>query len=146
MTDTSWLGPAIDVRPLLAEQQAAFIDLLRRLDTDDAGHERFVGVPTVSQVLQMLAQFARDGGAKDVELPVLRHQVAVLRGQVHRSELRPEDRMVLAALSRLLPRAAGRRSSSPQSPSCACAVNCSPGTGPIRIPDPHGRRSPSRNP
>ena len=31
MTDTSWLGPAIDVRPLLAEQQAAFIDLLRQL-------------------------------------------------------------------------------------------------------------------
>ncbi|MFI7639562.1 maleylpyruvate isomerase family mycothiol-dependent enzyme [Nonomuraea sp. NPDC049400] len=35
MTDTSWLGPAIDVRPLLAEQQAAFIDLLRRLDNGE---------------------------------------------------------------------------------------------------------------
>lgn len=35
MTDTSWLGAAIDVRSLLAEQQAAFIDLLRRLDTDE---------------------------------------------------------------------------------------------------------------
>src|SRR6266540_196891 len=35
MTDTSWLGPAIDVRPLLAEQQAAFIDLLHRLNTDE---------------------------------------------------------------------------------------------------------------
>jgi hypothetical protein len=32
MTDTSWLGPAIDTRPVLAEQQTAFIDLLRRLD------------------------------------------------------------------------------------------------------------------
>ncbi|HEY8472600.1 MAG TPA: maleylpyruvate isomerase family mycothiol-dependent enzyme [Natronosporangium sp.] len=31
MTDTSWLGPAIDVRPVLAEQQAAFIDLLQQL-------------------------------------------------------------------------------------------------------------------
>ena len=29
MTDTSWLGPPIDVRPLFARQQAAFIDLLR---------------------------------------------------------------------------------------------------------------------
>jgi hypothetical protein len=28
MTDTSWLGPLIDVRPLFARQQAAFIDLL----------------------------------------------------------------------------------------------------------------------
>jgi hypothetical protein len=31
------------------------------------------------QVLQMLSQIARDGGAKDVELPVLGNQVAVLR-------------------------------------------------------------------
>jgi hypothetical protein len=29
------------------------------------------------QILQMLTQLARDGGAKDVELPVLRHDVAV---------------------------------------------------------------------
>jgi uncharacterized protein (TIGR03083 family) len=35
MTDTFWLGPAIDARPLFARQQAAFIDLLRQLDTHD---------------------------------------------------------------------------------------------------------------
>ena len=56
------------------------------------------------QILQMLTQLARDRGSTDVELLVLRHQVAVLRRQVHRPKLQPADRTVLAVLSRLLPR------------------------------------------
>jgi hypothetical protein len=55
------------------------------------------------QVLRMLTQLARDGGAKDVEILVLRHQVAVLRRQVTRPDLQAVDRVVLAVLSRLLP-------------------------------------------
>jgi uncharacterized protein (TIGR03083 family) len=35
MTDVSWLGPPIDVRPLFGTQQAAFIDLLRGLDAGE---------------------------------------------------------------------------------------------------------------
>jgi hypothetical protein len=42
--------------------------------------------------------------ADTVEIVVLRHQLAVLYRQVHRPRSTPVDRMLLAALARLLPR------------------------------------------
>jgi hypothetical protein len=41
---------------------------------------------------------------KDVEIAVLRHQLAVLRRQVARPRYTPSDRILLATLAQLLPR------------------------------------------
>jgi hypothetical protein len=97
------------------------------------------------QVLQMLTQLARDGGAKDVELLVLRHQVAVLRRQVNRPDLQPADRVVHAARPGCCRARAGQRSSLPRRPCCAGTGNSSPGTGHTHTPSRAGPRSPRRS-
>jgi putative transposase len=56
------------------------------------------------QVMGWLALLARSSAARDVELLMLRHEVAVLRRQVARPPLDWAERAVLAGLARLLPR------------------------------------------
>ena len=58
----------------------------------------------LGHVLRLLVLLVRGDRAKEIEILALRHQVAVLRRQVHRPDLGDGDRVLLAALSRLLSR------------------------------------------
>ena len=55
-------------------------------------------------VLQLLFLRFRSTASKDLEIVVLRHQLAVLRRHVRQPAFRAADRMFLSAASRLLPR------------------------------------------
>src|SRR6266545_3173142 len=55
-------------------------------------------------LLELLLLLARSEQRKEVEILLLRHELQVLRRQVARPQLRPADRVVLAALSQALPR------------------------------------------
>src|SRR6266496_1820240 len=72
-------------RPLLLESFTLAYWLLRRL-------------------LELLLLLARSEQRKEVEILLLRHELQVLRRQVARPQLRPADRVVLAALGQALPR------------------------------------------
>jgi transposase InsO family protein len=62
----------------------------------------------VGRALQLLVLRLRSDEFKELEIVVLRHQLAVLRRQLGRPDLTPADRAFLAAASRLLPRASWR--------------------------------------
>src|SRR6266540_3011103 len=69
----------------------------------------------VRRLLELLVLRGRSERAKEVEILVLRHELHVLRRQVARPRLRTADRVMLAALSQVLPQTR-RRSTYPGRP------------------------------
>jgi SMODS-associated and fused to various effectors sensor domain len=58
----------------------------------------------VCRLLELLVLFGRSDRAKELEILVLRHELAIVRRQVGRPRFESHDRLLLAALSRMLPR------------------------------------------
>jgi putative transposase len=70
---------------------------------DHAVVARTVGLMVLRRLVALLGM-GQSPDAKDVEIAVLRHQLAVLHRQVTRPRYTPSDRLVLAWLAKLLPR------------------------------------------
>ncbi len=58
------------------------------------------------RLLQLIVLLCRSECSKELEILLLRHELAILRRQPRRAPVRPVDRAVLAALARALPRSA----------------------------------------
>jgi putative transposase len=56
------------------------------------------------RVFELVVLLGRGDRSKELEILVLRHELSILRRQVSRPRFAPRDRLVLAALSRVLPR------------------------------------------
>ncbi len=98
------------------------------------------------RLVGLLVLLGRSSASKDVELLVLRHEVAVLRRGNPKPRLNWADRAVLAALVRLLPTGLRAHRLVTRARSCAGTGASSPGSGPTHTEPavrPSTRRSPS---
>jgi len=85
-----------------------------------------------ARICAWLVLLSRSTASKDIDLLVLRHEVAVLRRTHPRARLDWADRAVLAALIRILPRSLQTHRLVTRVLCCAGTAAWSPGSGPTR--------------
>ena len=56
------------------------------------------------RLLELVLLLSRRESSKELEILILRHELSVLRRQVRQPRFEPHDRLLLAPLSRVLPR------------------------------------------
>jgi putative transposase len=98
----------------------------------------------VRNLFALVWLLARPRRSKELEILVLRHELAMLRREARQSKLTRADRGLLAALSRSLPRVAWGASRSSPRRCCAGIVSWSLAAGLTRSGLPVGRRSSRR--
>jgi hypothetical protein len=96
------------------------------------------------RVLEVVRVHWSDTAAKDAEILVLRHQLAVLRRQVTRPRFTWSDRALVALLAGLVPRERWGRSSSRRRQSSDGTARWSASAGPTRTADQVVRPLPKR--
>jgi hypothetical protein len=85
----------------------------------------------LQRVLQLVALRLRSREFKELQIVVLRHEMAILRRRTGRPSMTTADRVFLAATSRLLPARSGTHSSL-RRPRCLIGIGgWSPGVGRI---------------
>ena len=85
------------------------------------------------RVLELLALRFRSNDRKALEILVLRHELAILRRRTPRPALTTSDRMFLAAVSRLVPRAMWSSFIVTPATLLDCTAGSSPGGGRTRF-------------
>ena len=95
-----------------------------------------------SKLLGWIVLRTRSDTSKEIEILVLRHQLAVLQRRTPRPPMSWTDRALTAALTRLLPRPRRLGLLVTRSPSCAGTANSSPAAGPPSPSGPVDRPSP----
>ena len=90
----------------MSRRNTIVVSRLDAIGSASAHQDRFVArfYRLVRLVIDLLVLRGRRDHSKDVEILVLRHQLAVLQRQIARPRFEPDDRAILTALARVLGR------------------------------------------